>query len=308
MKASASITKGAGSLNHNRRKFLTDNVDKDRVKDDIILIDRDIKMVYEEVFGEALEKYNAKQKRNDRIIKSYYDKISRSKQEKPFYELIIQLGNKDNSKELNDIVSNILTDMVNSIINKYPNIIVIGAYIHNDEATPHLHLDYIPIAHSKNRGLELKNSNNLAMKEMGYSDYKVWREDLMNDLISISNQYGVERKIMNNENKHLSVKEYKEVMQEVDYAQNHLQNLKKEIVKRNESITELDNEIYKKENYEPYWQRMVDKIVWWLEAVLKIKIPFIEHYDNNTYRINETILDSELERNYDNPDYDDIEI
>lgn len=62
MKASASITKGAGSLNHNRRKFLTDNVDKDRVKDDIILIDRDIKMVYEEVFGEALEKYNAKQK------------------------------------------------------------------------------------------------------------------------------------------------------------------------------------------------------------------------------------------------------
>lgn len=294
MKASMSITKGAGSLNHNRRKFIAENVDAARVKDDIILIDRDIKMVYEEVFGEALKKYNAKQKRKDRIIKSYYDKISRSKQEKPFYELIIQLGNKDNSKDLNEIVSKILIDIVNSIITKYPNIIIIGAYIHNDEATPHLHLDYIPIAHSKNRGLELKNSHNLAMKGMGYSCYSDWREDLMCDLISISKGYGIEREIMNNENKHLSVKGYKEVMHEIDTAKNQLKNLDTKISEKYEDIVELDNEINKRETYEPYWQRIVSKIIYWIENVLKIKIPFIKYNNDNTYEINENVLDDEL--------------
>lgn len=296
MKASMSITKGAGSLNHNRRKFIAENVDAARVKDDIIFIDRDIKMVYEEVFGEALEKYNAKQKRKDRIIKSYYDKISRSKQEKPFYELIIQLGNKDNSKDLNEIATKILIDIVNSIITKYSNIIIIGAYIHNDEATPHLHLDYIPIAHSKNRGLELKNSHNLAMKEMGYSCYSDWREDLMSDLISISKDNGIEREIMNNENKHLSVKEYKEVMHEIDAAKNQLKNLDTKISEKYEDIVELDNEINKRENYEPYWQRIVSKIIYWIENVLKIKIPFIKYNNDNTYEINENVLDDELDR------------
>lgn len=296
MKASMSITKGAGSLNHNRRKFIAENVDIARVKDDIILIDRDIKMVYEEVFGEALKKYNAKQKRKDRIIKSYYDKIFRSKQEKPFYELIIQLGNKYNSKELNEIAPDILIDLVNLIMNKYPNIIIIGAYIHNDEATPHLHFDYIPIAHSQNRGLELKNSHNLAMKEMGYSCYSDWREDLMSDLISISKTYGIEREIMNNENKHLSVKEYKEVMHEIDVAQNHLQNLDNEINERYECIDELDYKINKEETYEPYWQRIVSKIIYWIENVFKIEIPFIKYNNDNTYEINENVLDDELDR------------
>ena len=300
-----SITKGAGSLNHNRRKFITENVNKERVKDDIVLIDRDIKMVYKEVFGDALEKYNAKQKRSDRIIKSYYEKISRSKQEKSFYELIIQLGNKDNPKELNCIAPNILTDMVNSIINKYLNVIMIGAYIHLDEETPHLHLDYIPVAYNQKRGLETKNSHNLAMKQMGYSDYSVWRDDLMGNLISISEEYNVEREIMNNENKHLSVKEYKEVMKEIESAQNHLLSLETQIDEKNKSISELDSKIHKKETYEPYWQRIVDKIIWWIEDVLRIKIPFIKYIDNYTYEINESVLDDELDCLYkQSDDYD----
>lgn len=203
-------------------------------------------------------------------------------------------GNKYNSKELNEIAPDILIDLVNLIMNKYPNIIIIGAYIHNDEATPHLHFDYIPIAHSQNRGLELKNSHNLAMKEMGYSCYSDWREDLMGDLISISKDYGIEREIMNNENKHLSVQEYKEVMHEIDVAQNYLQNLETEINERYEDIAELDYKIHKEENYEPYWQRIVGKIVYWIENVLKIKIPFIKYNNDNTYEINENVLDDEL--------------
>lgn len=100
MKISLSITKGAGSINHNRRTFKASNVDISRTINNIVLADKDIKETYDEVFGDALEKYNSKQKRNDRKIKSYYDKIKHSNQEKPFYELIVQLGNKENPYEI----------------------------------------------------------------------------------------------------------------------------------------------------------------------------------------------------------------
>jgi|GEM_PF-5677201 len=99
---------------------------------------------------------------------------------------------------------------------------------------------------------------------------------------------------MNNENKHLSVKEYKEVMHEINTAQNHLQNLNNKISEKYEDIAELDNEINKRETYEPYWQRIVSKIIYWIENVLKIKIPFIKYNNDNTYEINENVLDDEL--------------
>ena len=50
-----------------------------------------------DTFDKALKENNAKQKRKDRQIKSYYDKISRSKQEKLFYEVIVQIGNRDDT-------------------------------------------------------------------------------------------------------------------------------------------------------------------------------------------------------------------
>ena len=42
-----------------------------------------------------ITRYNEKQTRNDRIIDDYYEKICSGKQEKPFHEIILQIGNKD---------------------------------------------------------------------------------------------------------------------------------------------------------------------------------------------------------------------
>ena len=93
MERTISFMNGEGSIGHNTRRFIADNVDASRTKNNITLIHEDIKQAYHKLFDKALKEYNAKQKRKDRQIKSYYDKISRSKQEKLFYEVIVQIGN-----------------------------------------------------------------------------------------------------------------------------------------------------------------------------------------------------------------------
>lgn len=97
MERTISFMNGEGSIGHNTRRFIADNVDASRTKNNITLIHEDIKQAYHKLFDKALKEYNAKQKRKDRQIKSYYDKISRSKQEKLFYEVIVQIGNRDDT-------------------------------------------------------------------------------------------------------------------------------------------------------------------------------------------------------------------
>lgn len=84
MERTISFMNGKGSIGHNTRSFIADNVDASRTKNNITFIHEDIKQVYHKLFDKALDEYNAKQKRKDRQIKSYYEKISRSKQEKLF--------------------------------------------------------------------------------------------------------------------------------------------------------------------------------------------------------------------------------
>lgn len=246
MKTSKSITKGKGSINHNRRVFISKNVDESRTHLNINLIDLDIKDVYGDLFGEATKKYNEKQTHKDRIIKSYYEKILHSNQEKPFYELIIQLGNKDNSDELNRLAPQVYKDMVNVMREKYTNMVIFGAYIHLDEKTPHLHLDYIPVCHNQKRGLETRNSHSRALKEMGFKDYIHWREALNNDLDAIADSYGIEIIDMHNTDKHLNIHKYKEVMQKVDMAKGYLNSIEEQIEKKNKEKCLLDSEIVDK--------------------------------------------------------------
>lgn len=83
---------GAGSLAHNRRDFIAENVDQDRVDLNICYCDENIKGVYRQLFDEAVERYNVG-KRKDRQITNYYEKIRQGKQEKLFHEVIFQIGN-----------------------------------------------------------------------------------------------------------------------------------------------------------------------------------------------------------------------
>lgn len=211
-KLSMSISKGKGSIRHNTREFHAKNVDPERSYLNIEIINEPIKQAYEKIFGEALKEYNDRQKRKDRKIANYYEHIQHSRQEKTFYELIVQLGNKDNKASVNELSTKILSEFVEKCQKKYPNVYIFGAYIHLDEETPHLHLDYIPVAFNQKRGLKTRNSHNLAMKSMGFNDFMDFREDMMSELTEISTKYDIKREIMNNTEKHMSISAYKEQM------------------------------------------------------------------------------------------------
>ncbi len=94
MERTISVSVGKGSLNHNNRTFVAKNVDKERIQNNICCLRRNLKQVYHEIFDEALAAYNAKQKRKDRMISDYYEKIKHGNQEKLFYEIILQLAIK----------------------------------------------------------------------------------------------------------------------------------------------------------------------------------------------------------------------
>ena len=102
MERTISAMIGKGSVNHNTRAFTAKNVDKNRSADNVEFCQEDIKQVYHKLFDEALERYNAKQKRKDRMIDNYYEKIRRGKQEKLFHEVIFQIGNKDDMNAKNE--------------------------------------------------------------------------------------------------------------------------------------------------------------------------------------------------------------
>lgn len=96
MQRTISAMVGKGSVNHNSRKFKAENVDGSRTHLNIDYCNEPIKKIYHELFDEALKRYNEKQTRADRRIENYYEKIRNSKQEKPFHELILQIGDKEN--------------------------------------------------------------------------------------------------------------------------------------------------------------------------------------------------------------------
>lgn len=89
------------SQEHNRRnpKYADKqkHIDKSRKDDNIIFVDRNIKEVYEELFSESVAEYNAKQKRSDRKINNYYQKIKDDKKKNVCYECIVQIGDKDDT-------------------------------------------------------------------------------------------------------------------------------------------------------------------------------------------------------------------
>ena len=147
MERTISAMIGKGSVNHNTRAFTAKNVDKNRSDDNVEFCQEDIKQVYHKLFDEALERYNAKQKRKDRMIDNYYEKIRRGKQEKLFHEVIFQIGNKDdmNAKSEDGLLAKrILTEFMDEFQASNPNLYVFSAHLHMDEETPHLHIDFVP--------------------------------------------------------------------------------------------------------------------------------------------------------------------
>ena len=246
---------GKGSVNHNTRAFTAKNVDKNRSADNVEFCQEDIKQVYHKLFDEARERYNAKQKRKDRQIKSYYDKISRSKQEKLFYEVIVQIGNRDDTgvgSSSAEVATWVLKDYVKKFQLRNPQLYVIGAYIHLDEETPHLHLNFIPWVSGCKRGLETKTSLKAALATRGFvsegkgnTEWKQWAEAEKDDIALIMSRYGIDWKKKDTHDKHLSVLDYKrqERAKEVAALEGEIEGAQVVLELKEERIESLEKEI-----------------------------------------------------------------
>ncbi|MBQ5332502.1 MAG: plasmid recombination protein, partial [Oscillospiraceae bacterium] len=177
----ASLCQGKGSLTHNLRLFTANNVDKTRTKDNIVFVNIPQQEMYERLFNGAVSEYNARQKRNDRkITVSYYEHqfgrgyspnvVTSADKRKSFYEDIVQIGDmKDTGVGTVDAetAKAVLTEYMNGFEQRNPNFKVFCAVLHMDEATPHLHIDYVPIGHYS-RGIPVQNGIALALSEMGF--------------------------------------------------------------------------------------------------------------------------------------------
>ena len=176
MQRTISAMVGKGSVNHNSRKFRAENVDGTRTHLNIDYCNENIKTVYHELFDEALERYNAKQIRSDRKIKDYYEKIRSSKQEKPFHEIILQVGGKGNMNadtENGELAKQILDEYYQGFQERNPQLRVFSAHLHMDEATPHLHIDFVPFTTGSKRGLDTRVSLKQALATQGFKRYGV---------------------------------------------------------------------------------------------------------------------------------------
>jgi len=254
MERTISMMMGPGSINHNNRKFIADNVDRDRVKDNVVLVNHNLKKVYHELFDEALKKYNDKQKRKDRKIKDYYEHVRQDKQLKQFYEVIVQVGNKDDmacGTEEGDLAKEILLHYVEDFQARNPNLKVFNAVIHMDEATPHLHINFVPFSEGNKRGLEKQVSLKGALKAQGIigsgrrdTEWNQWIEK-EKEACSISMaRYGVEWNQLGTRKEHLSVLEYKkqERTKEVQQLDVEKERLQEDLEQIKEDICEGERE------------------------------------------------------------------
>ena len=222
-----SFGQGKGSIAHNNREFVADNVDVFRTPDNITFVCQPIGEAYDLLFKESTERYNAKQKRNDRKVHgSYYEHLfgvkpcntvrTAADKRKSFYEDVVQIGKKEDSgygTEDFQLVANCLKEYMEGFQKRNPNFYVFNAVLHMDEATPHLHIDYIPVGHYK-RGQDVQNGIAQALKEMGYGTGKQaiarWRAAEVEVLNKICLEHGIKPLAPEKARGTLEIPEYKE--------------------------------------------------------------------------------------------------
>lgn len=229
MKRTISAMSGDGVVAHNRRTYIAENVDQTRTHLNIEYCYTPIEQAYHELFDEAQAEYNAKQKRKDRRIENYYEKICNGDQEKPFYEVIFQVGNKDDmgaASENGALAKKILDKFYHSFLERNPQLHVYSAHLHMDEATPHLHIDFIPFTTGSKRGLSTRVSLKQALADQGIigegrslTERDLWVQKEKESLAEIMLEHGIEWEQKGEHKEHLSVLEFKREKRKEELAE-----------------------------------------------------------------------------------------
>lgn len=289
------------SLPHNRREenYTGKNVDRNGIHEQWFR--KEIEDLYSEIFSDSIERYNAKQKRADRKIKDsneYLDKIRNEWDEyykkgiwengefvRPFndyddalnhlnynkgrnprsayYESIVQIGNQENQPDF-ETSKAILKEYLDTFQERNPNLRLLECHFHGDEATPHIHLDFVPVATGYKQGLDVQNGFDKAlMQQMGLerSGTKLktpslqWYEQEQEALAEIALKYGIEissEKVLEPGRKeHESVKAYKarqEATQELDDEREFLKSRRSGLNDKEKALSEREKALNDRES------------------------------------------------------------
>ena len=299
-----------GIIEHNNRSFIAKNVVRERIPDNITYKKQNIREFYSELFEEALAEYNSRMKRRDRIIPNYYEHIRKGKQEKTFEEIVVQFGDINDcavGSENGELAKQMLDEYMRGFEARNPNLKVFNAVMHLDEATPHLHIDFVPITHTGSRGLSTRVSMSGALREMGFApenkfltEWVAWSDSERAVMEKILREHGMYRDDKNVHREHWSVDEYKrkkQAAQEIRSMNDHINALKKksddsytseeiaaiknqndymrsEITKRDEKIAALSRQV--NAAFVPYEIYSDDRLQYVADGLTRAKIPFIE--------------------------------
>ena len=255
-----SFQTGKGSYRHNNRTFTAENVDPERSRFNINYCNIPIKKVYHDLFDNALERYNLKQKRSDRKIADYYRHIESGKQEKLFHEVIVQVGNQDDMSatgEHAELAKRILDEYYRGFQQRNPHLKVFSAHLHMDEATPHLHIDFVPFTTGSKRGLDTRVSLKQALANQGFigkgrgeTEWSIWALSEKKALAQIMQRHGIEWEQKGTHEQHLSVLDFKkqkrskevaELTEEIREKKQEVSGLKATVEKLQETQDSLDD-------------------------------------------------------------------
>ncbi|MGB4091312.1 MAG: plasmid recombination protein [Ruminococcus flavefaciens] len=257
---SISMCEGKGSLSHNNREFTARNIDSTRTPNNIVFVQQALSDAYHQLFDEAVERYNANQKRKDRKIGNYFEHlfnrlpsksvITGTNKQKSFYEHLVYIGTrKDTAVGTPDaeITTECLREYMEGFQQRNPNLYVFNAVLHLDESTPHLHINYIPIGHFT-RGLEVRNAKNKALEEMGFgNDAKSndrWRRSEWDILKNICNAHDIEiSEPKKSRGYSYTVEEYGEYQDKINALNAEIERLTAE---RDEAVAEFEKVSKKK--------------------------------------------------------------
>ena len=252
MKRTISFMTGKGSVNHNSRKFHAKNTDPERSHLNVEYCNENIKDVYHELFDEALARYNEKQTRNDRRIDDYYEKIRSGKQEKPFHEIILQIGDRETmgaETEEGRLAAKILDEYMQGFQRRNPTLRVFSAHLHMDEATPHLHIDFVPYTTGSKRGLDTRVSLKQALMALGFkggtrqeTELNQWVMAEKQQLAAIMLEHGIEWEQKGTHEKHLSLLDFEKQERAKEVAA--LEEQKAELEEHNATIQEVNKKYF----------------------------------------------------------------
>ena len=206
---------------------------------------------YERIFGDAAREYNEKQTREDRKIKDYYSQISKDSKKHPVYEMIIGVYPSDGSLD-ESVQKEILKEFTEGWQERNPNLELIGAYYHADEqGEPHVHIDYVPVAHGYTRGMETQTGLVKALKEQGFEKVGKltaqiqWEKSENNHLQKLCEERGLIVEHPSKEKQeHLDTNVYK-ANKSLESTIDNVKELEDEIDIRRARLNKLDEKIEK---------------------------------------------------------------